>query len=497
MQYKIIVDKQPRTNPSSDKRQYTIDIEELRYLGDIYDSLIITKDADYVIRRLSLSEYGVLSVLEKEVIQPIDNINIELFEGDNYIYLADMTGNYIYAEYLLKNEFTDMYITEAEMNTAIKQTEQTITLSVNQKLTSYSTIQELTNAKNEAIDTANGNTDEKLKDYTTTIEMEAKIEASADGVKTEVSKTYSTIENTNQAKQDAIDEANNSTDDKLKDYSTTLEMNTAIDVKADGITSSVSKIYATKDEVYSSVGTVNLVNNSDFSHKDESDNYDLKNWTLLLGSENSYVREQNKVVLLGEKTWFRMYASGSTGTIILRQILKPANYNEDYTLSLKFKNNDDTLFEDERRDWIDAVIYTYSSDGTVLKTQSKRFNVGTSLEEQDLVFNFKTIDDERVSYFTFEFTTTTLDNIFDAYITNIQLEKGNVATEWRPSQTDFYYQVEQYSKVTQTVEELQSEVGKKVGEDEIISKINQSAEQVAIDANKISLKRKRNKFNRR
>ena len=44
MQYKIIVDKQPRTNPSSDKRQYVIDIEELRYLGDIYDSLIITKD---------------------------------------------------------------------------------------------------------------------------------------------------------------------------------------------------------------------------------------------------------------------------------------------------------------------------------------------------------------------------------------------------------------------------------------------------------------------
>ena len=105
MQYKIIVDKQPRTNPSSDKRQYTIDIEELRYLGDIYDSLIITKDADYVIRKLSLSEYGVLSVLSKEVIEPIDNVNIELFEGDNYIYLADMTGNYIYAEYLLKNEW--------------------------------------------------------------------------------------------------------------------------------------------------------------------------------------------------------------------------------------------------------------------------------------------------------------------------------------------------------------------------------------------------------
>lgn len=188
MQYKIIVDKQPRTNPSSDKRQYVIDIEELRYLGDIYDSLIITKDSDYVIRRLSLSEYGVLSVLDKEVIEPIDNINIELFEGDNYIYLADMTGNYIYAEYLLKNEFTDMYITEAEMNTAIKQTYNSIELSVNQKLTSYSTIEELTNAKNEAIDTANGNTNEKLKDYSTTLEMNAAIELESNKINLELEK---------------------------------------------------------------------------------------------------------------------------------------------------------------------------------------------------------------------------------------------------------------------------------------------------------------------
>ena len=241
MQYKIIVDKQPRTNPSSDKRQYVIDIEELRYLGDIYDSLIITKDVDYVIRRLSLSEYGVLSVLSKEIIQPVDNIDIELFEGDNYIYLADMTGNYIYAEYLLKNEFTDMYITEAEMNTKIQQTYNSIELSVNQKLTSYSTIEELTNAKNEAIDTANGNTDEKLKNYTTTIDMQGKIEASASSVITEVSRTYSTKKETSDAKDEAIKTANGDTDDKIKDYYTIEETIGAITTKADEINLKLEK----------------------------------------------------------------------------------------------------------------------------------------------------------------------------------------------------------------------------------------------------------------
>lgn len=46
------------------------------------------------------------------------------------------------------------------------------------------------------------------------------------------------------------------------------------------------------------------------------------------------------------------------------------------------------------------------------------------------------------------------------------------------------------SSFTQTAEEISSEVSKKVGNNEIISKINQSAEQVEIDANKISMKGK-------
>ena len=48
----------------------------------------------------------------------------------------------------------------------------------------------------------------------------------------------------------------------------------------------------------------------------------------------------------------------------------------------------------------------------------------------------------------------------------------------------------QYSNIKQTTNNITTEVGKKVGNDEIISKINQSAEQIQIDADKISLKRK-------
>lgn len=143
MEYKIIVDKQSRTNPSNEKREYKIDIEELRVKGDVYDSLIITKDEDYVMRRLSLSEYHVLKVLDEPIKEPLPNINIELFEGENYIYLLDMEGNKFYAEYLVKNEFNDTYVIKSELNSAIESTAKSIELSVNQKLESYSTTEEM------------------------------------------------------------------------------------------------------------------------------------------------------------------------------------------------------------------------------------------------------------------------------------------------------------------------------------------------------------------
>lgn len=146
MQYKIIVDKQPSSNPSEEKKEYIIDIEELRVKGDVYDSLNIELNRTYVTRRLSLSEYGVLSVLDEPITQELTEVNIELFEGDNYIYLSDMQGNNFYAEYLIKNDFNDIYATKNEMNSAITQTAQSIELSVNQKLEGYSTTEEMNSA---------------------------------------------------------------------------------------------------------------------------------------------------------------------------------------------------------------------------------------------------------------------------------------------------------------------------------------------------------------
>lgn len=61
----------------------------------------------------------------------------------------------------------------------------------------------------------------------------------------------------------------------------------------------------------------------------------------------------------------------------------------------------------------------------------------------------------------------------------------------------FATRVEMNSEIKQTADSINLEVRKKVDENEVISKINQSAEQIQIEADKISLKRKKYQFNRR
>lgn len=155
MKYKIIVDKQSRKNPSPEKKEYEIDIEELRSKGNVHDSLVITKDEDYVVRRLELTKYYVLKELENPVKEPLNDINIKLFEGDNYVYLVDMEGNRIYAEYLIKNDFNDVYITKSEAHSEINQSADKIEISVNKKLEEYSTTEEMNSVINQTAEGIN------------------------------------------------------------------------------------------------------------------------------------------------------------------------------------------------------------------------------------------------------------------------------------------------------------------------------------------------------
>ena len=226
MKYKIVIDKQSRINPSSEKKEYEVDIEELRVRRNIYDSIIITKEEAYVLRKLKLADLHVLKILDEPIKEPLKDIKITLFEGDNYIYLVDVYGNKMYAEYLVKNDFNDIYVTKNEMNSAINQTAQSVELSVNQKLTGYSTTEEMNSAINIKSNEITSSVNKKLENYDTSSEVNSNIEQKADSITSSVSKTYETKTN-----------ASNT-------YATKTQLTTAkseIKQTTDSITSTVSK----------------------------------------------------------------------------------------------------------------------------------------------------------------------------------------------------------------------------------------------------------------
>ena len=84
---------------------------------------------------------------------------------------------------------------------------------------------------------------------------QATLEQNLNGFKTTVSNTYSTKTELNTAKIDAINSANNSTDNKLKNYSTTIAMNTAITQSANSVKTEVSNTYLSKGDATNTYAT--------------------------------------------------------------------------------------------------------------------------------------------------------------------------------------------------------------------------------------------------
>ncbi len=140
MKITLCIDKQERKSPSSELRQYSIDIGcPLRSIDDTYDELkIITDDENKlvgsIIRRCYIDKYGVLKKLLPEETQELVLPEIKLFEGINYIYIKEFINLNMKIEYLTNVEMNKYFASKVEMKTTIKQTYDEIMLSVSKKV---------------------------------------------------------------------------------------------------------------------------------------------------------------------------------------------------------------------------------------------------------------------------------------------------------------------------------------------------------------------------
>ena len=173
---------------------------------------------------------------------------------------ANVDGLYVRAEQLdgkysslkmdvdgFKTEVKNDYSTKEELSSGLNAA--SIDASVKAENAQTAAEKKALELAGEALNSANAATDEKLTAYSTTVQMQSAIEQSANSIKLEVSETYSTKVYVDSAMTSAVDEANSATDGKLAAYSTTVQMQSAIDQSASSIKLEVSETYSTKEYV--------------------------------------------------------------------------------------------------------------------------------------------------------------------------------------------------------------------------------------------------------
>ena len=152
-----------------------------------------------------------------------------------------------------------------------------------------SVTQEAQELADQAESNANSATDDKLKNYSTTKEMQSALTVEAGKIETKVSERYETketvtkkIADANTAAQNAADQAesnaNTATDDKLKNYSTTTQMNSAIEQTAKSIKLGVSETYETKETVTKKIADANTAAQNAADQAESNANANLESY---------------------------------------------------------------------------------------------------------------------------------------------------------------------------------------------------------------------------
>ena len=207
------------------------------------------------------------------------------------------------------------------------------------------------------------------KNYSTTTQMNAAIKASVDGLSSTVSKTYATTTQLNTAKSDAISSAKSYTDsakssalttakgyaddaeaaanantaNRLKSYSTTAQMNSAINQKANEINVSVSATYATKSalntangkiddlETWKSEASLKITDSAIISTVISSTSYENSVESLIEQNADSIRLKADRI------SWESTYSSmTSTGTLTCRNATIEGTMHSD--------NGDDEIY---------------------------------------------------------------------------------------------------------------------------------------------------------
>lgn len=361
-----------------------------------------------------------------------------------------------------------------------------------------------TSKANAAESNAKADTTNKLKSYYTKTQTDSAITQKADNILSTVSTTY-------QTKAD------------MDDYSTTAEMNSAIDQKADSITSTVSQTYATKTQAQGYADTAES-NAKTAAATDATNKADAAKAAAISTASTDATNKANaaKQAAIDDaaskyynktETYTKSEIEQKAGEISLSVAQEEVSKVEVGGRNLVLDSHNgwtstsyNIMMGTLSEDWIEGETYTIQIKGT----PSEDHKLGLWRDNGHAFvcyFYDKKAGYDDIWIKTFECpepsTVTTYFNKFSIYdvtsagnhnasIEWVKIEKGNKATDWTPAPED----LEDYTdtKITEakaaikvTTDAIETTVSNKVGNSEIISKINQSAESVKIQANKVEI----------
>ena len=225
------------------------------------------------------------------------------------------------------------------------------------------------------------------------------------------------------AKSEAISSANANTANALTNYSTTEQMNSAIQLKADSITSSVSSTYATKASVESiNIGGKNLLKDSRhvFLYSNNDSTIPITR-TLMTENGREFYR-YTRTDIESNPTLLSLY-SGIPVTQLTEKI-----FGNEVTFSWLIRCSHETT--------VDIMAWT-RFNGTTTELPSDRMvvSVGTEwkrmsfTETVDLDYEMVATNVLRANPRTFTIPDGEIENFY-VDVCEWKIEKGNKATDW-------------------------------------------------------------------
>lgn len=356
-------------------------------------------------------------------------------------------------------------------------------------------------------------TDGKLTNYSTTLQMKSEIEQSAASIRQSVSKTYVTSttfesrmtdmeEYADSAAGDALESAKADATSKANSAQQTAISTAAADATSKANAAQSAAISAasadatTKADAAKSAAITTAA--QDATTKATGALNDAKDYTN--GQLESYsTTAQMTTAIEQSASDLRLYAA-KVSTI------NPNLYTEVNAEYDKVLRSNGTLLDSTSRNYITSDFIPAKAE-TKHTLQVWTWDVAPNIYTKIVFFDdSKTAIGALPSSSTSVYSDTNTDHAIRTFTTPAntsfvrfshgnnttgrgwaKLEEGDEPTQYSSSPTEGGKVNDQYAGINVTIDGINTEVAKKVGNSEIISRINQSAESVQIDAAKINI----------